>query len=415
MLRRILRLSIGATAATAVNAAIYPVLARYYEPAHIGVLGFYFSTTQLLAVVIGLRYEQAIALRASMASKTRAAGTALGIGAALAIVVFVGTFLLSNQLDRLFSVQLGWFWSMAAVNSYVVFCTTVLTQLMIAGRLEKRVAISRNVKALSAGATQVGLALLVTPKALLLIIGEFTGALLGFFVSVLAIRHDLFRAVVRKVPHRRYLAAFAWAYRAQPIWNLPQTLINSTAGLIVISSIAIHYDASMAGSYFLMYRILMLPSALVAAPMAQVFMHEASTEIRRSGNFARTMLVLIATQGMIALMVTPPLMLFGPSLFSFVLGEKWRVAGELASTFAPYIAFHLILSAAGNCTIIANRQKAMLIVALGQNLMFTLPFVLAPSGQSLGQTISNMLMFSTPYMGAMIIWYFYLSKVGRTS
>lgn len=413
MLHRMAQLSIGATASAVVNAAIYPALARYYEPAHIGVLGFYFSTTQLLAAVIGLRYEQAIALRANIVSKARAAVTALTIGAVVAILIFTGSIALKGYLDRLFSVNLGWFWALAPANSFAVFCSVILTQLLIANRLEKRVAISRNVKALSAGCVQIGMAMLFSPMAILLIIGEFVGAMLGLFVAALGMRSQWHGAPLAQIQSRRYISTFARVYRSQPVWNLPQTLINSATGVIVLSSIAVKYDAFMAGSYFLMYRILMLPSGLIAAPMAQIFMHEASAEIRRRGNFFKSMLVLIATQSVVALIIIPPVTIFGPTLFSLFLGEKWRVAGELASAFAPYIALHLILSAAGNCTILANQQKPMLFVAFVQNMAFALPFVLIPASHGLVSSITSMLYFSVPYMGTMVIWYIYLSRSGR--
>jgi O-antigen/teichoic acid export membrane protein len=71
--------------------------------------------------------------------------------------------------------------------------------------------------------------------------------------------------------------------------------------------------------------------------------------------------------GAMALPLVLVLVAFGPALFAFLFGERWRGAGELARALAPYIGVHFVASPLAVVTLAWNAQGwALRLAMVGQ-------------------------------------------------
>jgi len=98
-------------------------------------------------------------------------------------------------------------------------------------------------------------------------------------------------------------------------------------------------------------------------------------------------------------------MITGPALFAWLLGDQWRVSGELARWFAPYVAAHFIAAPLTVAPMVTGRQAGALVFSLAGNALYiaALGLVLGQGGalrEALG-AVSLLLPF---YFVALLAW-----------
>ena len=146
------------------------------------------------------------------------------------------------------------------------------------------------------------------------------------------------------------LPRFSWVkqiallkrYRKFPLLGSPASLLNILSLQMPYLIIPALLTSAVAGMYFLVFRVLMMPVSLVGEAMMEVFRKKAMESLDKQGTcrpvFLKTLLFL-------AIVGLPPIALlvyFGPELFAFVFGEEWREAGFYASLLAPMAFLRLV-------------------------------------------------------------------------
>jgi O-antigen/teichoic acid export membrane protein len=143
-------------------------------------------------------------------------------------------------------------------------------------------------------------------------------------------------------PARAPIATVARRYRRFP-------LLTTWAGLLTIGSLqlpsllfASGFGAAAAGLYALSYKVLLLPTMLVAQAVGQVFLARAAPLAREPERLRdlteRTALVLLA----LGLPLFGAVGLGGPRLFAVTLGTQWEPAGRYAQYLAPWFVLWLV-------------------------------------------------------------------------
>ena len=281
--RSVVTLASGTAIAQVFLALALPVLARLYTPADYGALAVYSSTLTVLIVVASLRYELAIPLP----EDERMAGSLL----VLAFILLAGTTAVVSLL-----VWLGGDAFVAAVKVPALLPYRWLIPLGFAGAgtyqalsywAIRRGAFGRVARTkLSQGTGQVvtqvalGLARMGAPG---LLIGDVVGRVAGGGgLALLALRDRPAAGVTRAS-----LVAAASRYRRFPLLTTWSGLLN--IGSLQLPSIlfAASFGAAAAGLYALSYKMLVLPTMLVAQAVGQVFLSRAATVAREPERLRR--------------------------------------------------------------------------------------------------------------------------------
>jgi O-antigen/teichoic acid export membrane protein len=166
------------------------------------------------------------------------------------------------------------------------------------------------------------------------VVGRVAG---GGGLALLALRDRSAAGVTRAS-----LVAAASRYRRFPLLTTWSGLLNT--GSLQLPSIlfAASFGAAAAGLYSLSYKMLVLPTMLVAQAVAQVFLSRAATLAREPERLRRlterTALVLFAC----GLPVFAAVALGGPQLFATVMGSRWEQAGRYAQVLAPWFVVWLV-------------------------------------------------------------------------
>ncbi|MEL6843811.1 MAG: hypothetical protein AAFP02_11430, partial [Bacteroidota bacterium] len=122
------------------------------------------------------------------------------------------------------------------------------------------------------------------------------------------------------------------------------------------------FDASINGQFTKAERILNLPPVLVSMPIGRVFYQEATRisqeEPAQLWPLSKRTFWQLAGLGLPVLIV---IMLWGPELFEFVLGEVWYTAGEYARWLMPWLYLTFIASPLSYLIDIRRKLQAFLI------------------------------------------------------
>lgn len=315
MLRGLLVLLSGGIVRQLVVVATLPVLARIYGPEAFGALGAVMAIVSMGAVVIHGRYHQAIPVARDDA-EARALlvlsclmTCALAIPAAALLVLVFGT-----PIAGVGSL-LAWVVPLTALAAVIDVLTYWRSR-------RRRYAASARLDAARACATVAGQFVLVPLGAAGLLLGTVLGTAIA---AALAFAHAGARAFA---PVRvSTLRAVALRYRQYPLLGVPQGWTASASRNLFPLLLVKFGGIALAGQYWVGYRLLMMPVALMATAYRQVALpgfRDAAPDANRGAAWQHTLALL-------ALGLVPATLLFlhGEWLMTRALGAEWNGAGLL--------------------------------------------------------------------------------------
>lgn len=147
-------------------------------------------------------------------------------------------------------------------------------------------------------------------------------------------------------------------------YNLPHVFMDLARDLLLASIIWNCYGKAEYGSYDHAFRMLKLPIVFIGAAIGQVLFKKCSVLIHEKKSVFP--LVLRICFILIGLSVIPFMIIsfFGPELFAFIFGEKWRLSGEMAALMVPWLLINFISSPLSHLPILLNKQKKFFWVNL---------------------------------------------------
>jgi|GEM_PF-6289877 len=319
-----------------------PIYSRLYTPDDFGKFSTIIAFVSIIATGANLRYCNAM-----MLPKERNKAHQLFLIAVLSsgMVAFL-TFLIlaimtKDIIYRIFTMNISWgYFAYICIAIFVIavgettsFWLARNKQYVFMSSLKVFSSIGNAVIKLSCGF--FGLAL--------------NGLLASQFVGVLITPLLFFRKTAKRIPPLlkgiswRELSRTAKEYANYPFFMLPQTVLSTFSNQMPFMLIAAFYSAGDAGQYFIAYSLIKLPVEMFVQSTQKVSLQKMSEiSILRGGELRMFLLkstALLALIGSLPLLV---LILFGPYLFSTVLGNDWEPAGQFSKILAPWFFMVLI-------------------------------------------------------------------------
>ena len=165
---------------------------------------------------------------------------------------------------------------------------------------------------------------------------------------------------------------------------LPAALLDIVSLQVPVLLISSLFSSGEAGQFSLAWRILAAPLFVVGGAVGQVFFQRAS---QNGETVAGLRLRLFKTwRSLMLLGLLPFFVLFfvGKEIFSFVFGEKWAVAGEMAVILSPALFAMFVSSPTSSFYIIMNFQKGSLFFSF-------LSFLLRVFSLTLGYVLNSLM------------------------
>jgi len=341
---------------------VMPLITRLYASTELGIYGLALAFVSMTAPIVGLRFElAAISARASPDSR------ALLVLSALAIVPTTGVC--TAVLYLLTRLGVG---SYDALSDGMVLATGALVaasgsyatlRCWLARRYRFRLLAS---SLIVQGWVRASLLVVVAPLgagASLLLGAELVSRLCAV---ALMVRGGALVAALRAVhvplASLRESALKYWKY---PVLLAPSALIDAAAAALPVPILASCYGLAAAGKFALVQRLVLLPVALIAGSVGDVFHAHAADMAGRKPAATQAFLATTALRLLLfAVALYLPVGLVAPFTAGWIFGAQWSDAGPMIAALAPMCVAQTVVNPISRGLLLGGREERKLLADL---------------------------------------------------
>jgi O-antigen/teichoic acid export membrane protein len=334
--KNIFTLMTGAGLAQAIPIIISPILTRLYTPQEFGILALYMSLCTLLSVFAAGRFDLALIEPAEDAEARGLLFAGLKISVFFCLIITAILVFLTTEIATLLGDPNDVFWiRLVPITVFSMSCFSLFTYWLNRQKNFTGMNASRILNSISIAGLSLGIAFTDF---------KVYGLLLGYMIGqLLTVTYQWIRYVQKE--YMKPCSKFWWVtkkYSRYPKYLIPATLAGTVAGESPVLLLTRIFDASIAGLFSFVNRVTVSPMSIVGNSIGEVYRVRAAEQYQKQGEclkiFQRHLLFLIII-GFFPWLV---LFLFGPTLFTIIFGEQWRVAGEMATVLSFVVWFQLV-------------------------------------------------------------------------
>lgn len=332
----------GSAIAMIVPVLAAPLLTRLYTPYDYGVFALYVSIVTVFSVPIGGNYDSAAMLPSKDEHALNLIAVCLGASFLLSAVSYLAPALFARPIGRLLgSDRISvWLW-LVPLLGFITAVQLAFSSWANRKRQFKRLSASRVAEAVFTPVISLGLGMWACGVGGL-IAGLFGGKLASTWMLERSIRRE--KRASRLPVRWKTMSEQARKYRDFPLYSAPTSFLDILALQIPVLLLTRFFDSSTVGWFTLTTRVIGAPLALISSCVGQVY-YQWFAEAGRGDDDLRSYPLKVAAY--LALVVAGPLLIaiaFSPSLFSWVFGSEWRVAGDYARILVIPLAVKFVVS-----------------------------------------------------------------------
>lgn len=371
MLRSILTVLSGSVIAQLIAIAVLPALTRLYDAEAFGRYQIYLSVLNVAIMFAAFRYEVALL----GARPGRVLQNLLKLTFRLCILTGVVAVLVAGIADL-------WMPNIVSPLRDIIF---ILPAAMIVAGLyqmfsylpirDRNYSLSARSKILQSVGFSVGaLGCAIFPfMGTGLVLADIFGRTAGS-IAILVRSGDLWRILISPISFSA-MKVTAIRFKEFGFFTFPGTLLSALGAAVVPFAFLALFNLEVAGQYALVERFILMPVAIVAVAVSQVFTGEFTKLYRTdknglNGAFRRALFQLLT----IGLLPTVLGMVFSPSVVPFVFGADWAMAGSLCAIAFPIAYVRFVATSLTMTLIIVERQSLQFIWEIGRFLFTLLVF-----------------------------------------
>ena len=342
IIRNALTLITGTSIAQAIPIAFVPVLTRLYSPEDFGLFALFIAIISILGVMATARYEVAIMLPERDTDAANIAVLAASIGLVLSLLIFIIVLLASEQIASLLgNSEIAPWLFLAPISVAVIGVYQSANAWATRRKYFNNITVSRITESGATASIQVTLSHFFLTGGL--VIGSVLGKLLACGVLLRRICHRDRKLIMGA--NKILMLENAIKYSAFPKYSVVGAFFDTAAQQLPVLFISRFYNSTTTGHFSLTFRVLSLPITLVSSAIGQV-LFQRITELQRNNPDALRGFIL----GVFALLlllispIIPVLWFYSGPLFSFVFGDQWAPAGQMASIMGVAIVVRFAVS-----------------------------------------------------------------------
>ncbi|WP_417447175.1 lipopolysaccharide biosynthesis protein [Kangiella sp.] len=180
-----------------------------------------------------------------------------------------------------------------------------------------------------------------------------------FFIAIFFI---VKRDVVVFQLQKRRVRVILGKYSKFPKYAVPSDIFNSFSNVSMPLIIAAVFTPTVAGLYFMTDKIIKAPLGVLYQSVSSVYTERAG-KLYNSYKIKELIAVTNYTQVKIAMILAPILIfasILSPYFFTIILGDEWRISGELVKYFSILVFFNGLYSPVSQIGNILGLQKYLL-------------------------------------------------------
>ncbi len=338
--KSVITLLSGSATAQLIMVFTYFILARWYGPDNIGEIRVYASITLTAALLVNGGYELAVMLPSKNADALSLVKLCFKILFGFLILLAPIGILFSNQIAELLQAPSFKIWGKILPFSIFMEGTiNLLHQYLVRNKKYKNLSFSLLSYAVVYAA--VGL---VGSYYQLNISWLFGALVLSQLVKLIFYLITYFKLPKSDKTEISEISP-AKKYIDYPLFHLGSGLANLASREMVVPMLSSYFGTAAAGLYSMSIQILYLPMRFLTQAVPQVF-YQRIAKARNLGikYVKRETITAVSFLLIVSAIPTFVLALFGPDLFAWALGEKWRASGEFIKWLAAFAVVGSVVS-----------------------------------------------------------------------
>ena len=351
----------GKTIAAAIGFLALPVVARLFLPSDFGVAAMFVSIVGIVSSVATLSYGAALVLPREDHDAMVLLAFVFRVLASVCVIFFVllGIYELSPFSWPALELLGIWTWLLPLG----VFLTSgiALQELWLirikAFKVDSTSLVAGN--AVTAG-SRIGIGALLGSSVFGLIIGYLAG-LTSRLVLQQALGNIKWQAIFRRIGWLT-IRDTARRYSDFPKLNAPAVLLFSIGQNLPILLFGVMFSPVVAGYYAMADRLSHVPISIVATSTRQVFLQKAASIDQRGGGLGKAFLLSTGGLALIGAIPFTCVWLFGQTLLTWILGERWFEAGLYLEILAPWLFTLLVVAPCHPVLIVLREQRFWLFM-----------------------------------------------------
>lgn len=351
-------LTLGTSIAQAFPLLFYPILGRIFTPAEFGLLATLTSITSILAVTATGKYESSILITKTKKDAVNIVGLVLILSVSFLLISCLILFVLSNQLNHwLNEPNLKKWLFVCPISAFAIIIFNCYNEWCV--RNKYFIVLSWNKIKNSAAITLSKLFFgFIKISSSGLVIGDLIGRVFSAGGCIFsALRKD--KSDFIQMSHKR-MRVLAKRYIEFPKFIFPGQLLNTIGGQLPVLIIGSFFNSREVGYFSMTMSVLSVPISVISNAIRDVFRQRANEEYQKRGNCVHIFVRIIKKLAIWTALGCLILYFTLPTIFSLVLGDQWRTAGEYSKILCPMIALSFICDSLSGIFIITNKMKIAL-------------------------------------------------------
>ena len=339
-IKNVLMVATGTAAAQIVKLLLTPIITRIYGPEAFGLLGVFMSIIIIMTPIAALTYPNAIVLPKLDSDAKGIARLSLYVTLFFSLVLFIIIILFNDSIISIFALEeISFMVYLIPIAILFSGFSQIMDQWIIRKKQFKFKARVTFYSSLFLDSSKISLGLINPLGTILIAISVLGKALNGLMIFVgLRKSGNIFIGE----NNIKTIKKLAKNYKEFPIYRAPQLFINAVTQGVPILMLSSMFGPASAGYYSLGRQILSVPSQLLGNSVGDVFyprIAEAASSRENLNNLIKKATLYLGLAGLIPYGI---IVIFGPTIFSFLFGDEWFKAGEYARWITLWIFFMLI-------------------------------------------------------------------------
>lgn len=347
--RNILTLFTGNAIAFIIPILLYPVLSRVFTVEDYALFGLYVGIFSLLEIASAGRYDFGIVLPEKEEDAVSLVWGGMIIAAAYSILILILVVIFNDVVAGLLkNPELSGWLFLLPPSLFLISASKLCNGWLLRAKRFRAASVNKASQKIGEVSSQLIFGTMRAGNGLILgdLAGRFFNAVfsvyqsrLGIFGKPLSIKANLLR------------------YSELPTYGIFPAMLNNLGGLWPVLVISAYYSVDVTGSVNFSRIVLSVPFALIVTGISQVLMQQVSELKNRKESIRGNLVSLVAKLSGLSVLAVIALYGFGPSLFEWIFGGKWREAGEYTSILIFSTAVSFVVSPFSTILVVLGRIK----------------------------------------------------------
>lgn len=354
--RHVATLMAGRTGGMVISFLLIPVISRLFMPEHFGSAAVFAAAVAVLGGVCSLKYPRA----AILPDSDTVAGELMVLSAQLlnAFVLFLYSgflvFWWLNGIPPLYATIGAWVW-LLPVGVWLYGAMEIMMSASNREKTYRMMSISDISQTLTTSGGRVGAGLVAGSSVGGLVATGMAGDLVRLYM--LSTKKWNIARLACAWPGWIRLWSKAKEYRDFPLYDTPASLAASLSTKLPIFAMGLIYSPVVAGFYAMADRVIGLPMHAAGNSIRRVFLRKAAELRGKKRSIVAPYWKVVAALAVSGLAPFMVLWWYGEEIMSFVLGERWRSAGQYAEILAPWLFSAWVTIAVPSAMIALRKQR----------------------------------------------------------